>query len=309
MADATKATCGMTATPPQGCAPHRRSVMDELAAAGIGAVVITTPPPVPGLALQPRGGRPTAETNAPTDYPADARWNATTWLSRRHHSPAGTALRGPGVQRQQKPARHCGSARRIIEHRRRVHYLYAACKKNGLTLDQRPATLPAYPACGHPARRQKAVPAGAQHWQILLEEWKHWFEAGTDDLPDTENLADDWANLPPLADAHQGVLRQGHKMLRPVPASGRPDRCGSPCQGAPWPAALPVRRARRQIGRTAASRARTASKMYTKPCTPPGNLATSTSEPARAPSPWISGPPDSAGLPRKATWLLRWTRS
>lgn len=55
------------------------------------------------------------------------------------------------------------------EYRRRVDYLYAACKKNGLTLDEanrNPARLSRMP--GIPARRQKAVPAGNQHRQILL---------------------------------------------------------------------------------------------------------------------------------------------
>ena len=44
-------------------------------------------------------------------------------------------------------------------------------------------------------------------------------EACTDDLPDTECLADDWDDLPPLADALiSGVLRQGHKMLLAGPS-------------------------------------------------------------------------------------------
>ena len=44
------------------------------------------------------------------------------------------------------------------------------------------------------------------------DEWRDWLEAETDELPDTENLAADWASLPPLADPLIfGVLRKGHK--------------------------------------------------------------------------------------------------
>ena len=51
------------------------------------------------------------------------------------------------------------------------------------------------------------------------EDWRDWVEACTDDLPDTECLADDWDDLPPLADALiSGVLRQGHKMLLAGPS-------------------------------------------------------------------------------------------
>ena len=51
------------------------------------------------------------------------------------------------------------------------------------------------------------------------EDWCDWVEACTDDLPDTECLADDWDDLPPLADALiSGVLRQGHKMLLAGPS-------------------------------------------------------------------------------------------
>lgn len=106
------------------------------------------------------------------------------------------------------------------EYRRRVDYLYAACKKNGLTLDEanrNPARLSRMPGILRGGKKQYLLETntGKSCW----EEWKDWFEACTDDLPDTENLADDWASLPPLADALiEGVLRQGHKMLLAGPS-------------------------------------------------------------------------------------------
>ena len=51
------------------------------------------------------------------------------------------------------------------------------------------------------------------------DEWRDWLEAETDELPETESLADDWDDLPPLADALiTGVLRKGHKMLLAGPS-------------------------------------------------------------------------------------------
>ena len=50
-------------------------------------------------------------------------------------------------------------------------------------------------------------------------EWQEWIESVNDDLPEPENMADAWNNLPelspPLID---GVLRQGHKMLLAGPS-------------------------------------------------------------------------------------------
>ena len=127
------------------------------------------------------------------------------------------------------------------EYRRRVDYLYAACKKNGLTLDEanrNPARLSRMPGILRGGKKQYLLETntGKSCW----EEWKDWFEACTDDLPDTENLADDWASLPPLADALiEGVLRQGHKMLLAGPSkAGKSfaliELCICLAEGAPW---------------------------------------------------------------------------
>ena len=85
--------------------------------------------------------------------------------------------------------------------------------------------------------------------QVLLEtnigkscwdEWRDWLEAETDELPETESLADDWESLPPLADALiTGVLRKGHKMLLAGPSkAGKSfaliELCIAIAEGRPW---------------------------------------------------------------------------
>lgn len=106
------------------------------------------------------------------------------------------------------------------EYRKRVDYLYATCQKNGLTLDQQnrnPSRLSRMPGILRAGQKQALLETnvGKSCW----EDWRDWVEACTDDLPDTECLADDWDDLPPLADALiSGVLRQGHKMLLAGPS-------------------------------------------------------------------------------------------
>ena len=106
------------------------------------------------------------------------------------------------------------------EYRKRVDYLYATCQKNGLTLDQQnrnPSRLSRMPGILRAGQKQALLETnvGKSCW----EDWCDWVEACTDDLPDTECLADDWDDLPPLADALiSGVLRQGHKMLLASPS-------------------------------------------------------------------------------------------
>lgn len=127
------------------------------------------------------------------------------------------------------------------EYRRRVDYLYGVCQKNGLVLDQ---------ACRNPSRLSRmpgVLREGVK--QLLLEvnigranweEWKDWVESSTDDLPDTESLATEWDNMPPLADALiDGVLRQGHKMLiAGPPKAGKSfaliELCISIAEGKKW---------------------------------------------------------------------------
>ena len=49
--------------------------------------------------------------------------------------------------------------------------------------------------------------------KATFEEWREYVEALNDDLPDPENLADVWENMPELSPPLiEGVLRQGHKL-------------------------------------------------------------------------------------------------
>ena len=106
------------------------------------------------------------------------------------------------------------------EYRKRVDHLYATCQKNGLTLDQQnrnPSRLSRMPGILRAGQKQALLETnvGKSCW----EDWCDWVEACTEDLPDTECLADDWDDLPPLADALiSGVLRKGHKMLLAGPS-------------------------------------------------------------------------------------------
>ena len=101
------------------------------------------------------------------------------------------------------------------EYRKRVDYLYNVCRKNGLQIDQQnrnPSRLSRMPGILRAGQKQCLLETntGKSCWQ----EWQDWIESATDDLPDTENMADSWDNLPQLADPLiEGVLRQGHKML------------------------------------------------------------------------------------------------
>lgn len=127
------------------------------------------------------------------------------------------------------------------EYRRRVDYLYAACQKNGLTLDQQNR---------NPSRlsRMPGIPRGDKR-QVLLEtnigkscwdEWRDWLEAETDDSPDKENLGDFFDNLPPQQDPLiEGVLRKGDKMLLAGPSkAGKSfaliELCVCIAEGVPW---------------------------------------------------------------------------
>ena len=127
------------------------------------------------------------------------------------------------------------------EYRKRVDHLYAICQKNGLTLDQQnrnPSRLSRMPGILRAGQKQALLETnvGKSCW----EDWCDWVEACTDDLPDTECLADDWDDLPPLADALiSGVLRQGHKMLLAGPSkAGKSfaliELCISIAEGKPW---------------------------------------------------------------------------
>ena len=71
-------------------------------------------------------------------------------------------------------------------------------------------------------------------------EWREWIESISDDLPDPENMASAWDNLPQLAPPLiEGVLRQGHKLLLAGPSkAGKSyaliELCCSIAEGRPW---------------------------------------------------------------------------
>ena len=106
------------------------------------------------------------------------------------------------------------------EYRKRVDYLYAACQKNGLTLDQQnrnPSRLSRMPGILRGDKRQVLLETnfGKSCW----DEWRDWLEAETDELPEDEDLGDECLSPPPLADALiTEVLRKGHKMLLAGPS-------------------------------------------------------------------------------------------
>lgn len=101
------------------------------------------------------------------------------------------------------------------EYRKRVQYLYNVCKKNGLEVDKQnknPSRLSRMPGAIRRNKKQYLLDTniGKESWA----EWEEWIESINDDLPDPENLADTFDNLPDLAPPLiAGILRQGHKML------------------------------------------------------------------------------------------------
>lgn len=106
------------------------------------------------------------------------------------------------------------------EYRKRVEYLYAVCRRNGLELDQQnrnPSRLSRMPGVMRNGKKQFLVDTNIG--KATFAEWQEWIESVTDDLPDPESMADVWDNLPDLAPSLiGGVLRQGHKMLLAGPS-------------------------------------------------------------------------------------------
>ena len=106
------------------------------------------------------------------------------------------------------------------EYRKRVDYLYEVCRKNGLDIDRQnrnPSRLSRMPGVTRKGQKQFLVDTniGMSSWT----EWKEWIESVNDDLPDTESMAEIWADLPQLSPPLiHGVLRQGHKMLLAGPS-------------------------------------------------------------------------------------------
>ena len=127
------------------------------------------------------------------------------------------------------------------EYRKRVEYLYSVCQKNGLKIDQQnknPSRLSRMPGVERGEKKQFIVDTDIG--KSSFNEWKEFIESIDDNLPDTENIADVWENLPelspPLID---GVLRMGHKMLLAGPSkAGKSfaltELCISIAEGKPW---------------------------------------------------------------------------
>lgn len=127
------------------------------------------------------------------------------------------------------------------EYRTRVDYLYSVCEKNGMQVDKQnrnPSRLSRLPGAVRNGHKQFLVDTnlGKASWT----EWREWIENVSDDLPDPENMADAWDNLPQLAPPLiEGVLRQGHKLLLAGPSkAGKSyaliELCCSIAEGRPW---------------------------------------------------------------------------
>lgn len=106
------------------------------------------------------------------------------------------------------------------EYRRRVDFLYRVCTKNGFLVDnanRNPSRLSRLPGCFRGGKKQYLI--GTHLGKASWDEWKEWFDAVNDDLPEPESLAAVWDDMPPLAPPLiDGVLRQGHKMLLAGPS-------------------------------------------------------------------------------------------
>lgn len=127
------------------------------------------------------------------------------------------------------------------EYRKRVDFLYTICQKNGLSPDtqnRNPSRLSRIPGVQRGDNRQYIVDTniGKGSWN----EWREWVESINDDLPDFENAADFWDNMPEVAPPLiEGVLRQGHKMLIAGPSkAGKSfaliELCAAIAEGRKW---------------------------------------------------------------------------
>lgn len=135
---------------------------------------------------------------------------------------------------------HIGAAD-PAQYRRRVEYLYEACRKAGLdpdTQNKNPSRLSRMPGATRGGRVQRLV--AVHTGQPSFEAWQDWLEGQADDLPDTESLADTFGRLPELSPPLiEGVLRQGHKLLLAGPSkAGKSfaliELCISIAEGARW---------------------------------------------------------------------------
>ena len=111
-------------------------------------------------------------------------------------------------------------ARDYAEYRQRVDQLDEVCPKNGLEPDpqnKNPSRLSRMPGAVRGGSQQRLLsgPCGRATWA----EWWEWVQETSDDLPDPDNLASVWGDMPELAPPLiEGVLRQGHKMMLAGPS-------------------------------------------------------------------------------------------
>ena len=101
------------------------------------------------------------------------------------------------------------------EYRKRVDYLYKVCKENNFIVDKQnrnPSRLSRMPGVIRKGRKQFIIETNIG--KESFTEWQDYIESINDNLPDPENLENEWNNLPELApELIKGVLRHGHKML------------------------------------------------------------------------------------------------
>jgi RecA-family ATPase len=108
----------------------------------------------------------------------------------------------------------------MAEYKKRVDYLYAACRKAGLEFDKQnrnPSRLSRLPGATRNGKPQYLIETNVG--KASFQEWKDWIEELNDELPDPEGIASVWDNPPPLSEeVIKGVLRKGHKMLMAGPS-------------------------------------------------------------------------------------------
>lgn len=127
------------------------------------------------------------------------------------------------------------------EYRKRVDYLYAVCKKNGLEIDtqnRNPSRLSRMPGVIRNGHKQWLIDTNIG--KANFPEWKEWIESINDDLPEPESMSAAWDNLPELAPSLiDGILRQGHKLLLAGPSKagksfGLIELCCAIAEGQKW---------------------------------------------------------------------------
>ena len=127
------------------------------------------------------------------------------------------------------------------EYRKRVDFLYTILRKNGMDVDtqnKNPSRLSRLPGIMRDGHKQYLIDTNIG--KASFAEWKEWIESLNDDLPDPDNLASQWENMPALAPPLiHNVLRQGHKMLVAGPSkAGKSyaliELCCSIAEGMPW---------------------------------------------------------------------------